>query len=90
MIRILAHVSEIDECSSNPCSDGLICVDGVDEYTCHCVVDGTTDPCCIIGVSGYSCVCIGPSKNSTHCVEPGDYNFKPITPVNTPVSPNFM
>ena len=29
--------SDIDECSSNPCFNGGICVDGTNEYTCICL-----------------------------------------------------
>ena len=30
-------VSDVDECSSNPCENGGTCIDGFNEYSCQCV-----------------------------------------------------
>ena len=29
-------VSDVDECSSNPCENGATCSDGINEYNCQC------------------------------------------------------
>ena len=38
-------LSDIDECSSNPCQNGGTCTDGVNSYSCACVA----------GTSGVNC-----------------------------------
>ena len=40
--------SDIEECASNPCSNGGSCTDGVNDYTCACV-DGFEGKSCNIG-----------------------------------------
>ena len=30
-------ISDIDDCSSDPCQNGGTCTDGVNSYTCACV-----------------------------------------------------
>ena len=29
-------LSEINECISRPCTNGGLCIEGVNSYTCHC------------------------------------------------------
>ena len=38
-------ISEIDECSSNPCFNGGACNDEVNQYTCTCVAGYAGDRC---------------------------------------------
>ena len=45
-------VSDIDECSSNPCENGGSCNDGINEYNCQCV-PGYTDANCETGTMSY-------------------------------------
>lgn len=32
----MKYVSDFDECSSSPCSNGGTCVDALNKYTCQC------------------------------------------------------
>ena len=36
---------DIDECGSDPCDNGAVCKDHVDEYSCDCVAGYTGDTC---------------------------------------------
>ena len=47
---------DTDECSSNPCQNGGTCTDGVNEYTCSCVV-GYEGTHCEAGKNKYSHQC---------------------------------
>ena len=42
--------SDIDDCNPNPCMNGGMCFDGVNNYTCTCA-PGYTDTNCTIGKS---------------------------------------
>ena len=39
--RTTYFVSDVDECSSNPCENGGTCIDGINEYSCQCVAGYT-------------------------------------------------
>ena len=43
-------VSDIEECSSNPCMNGAKCTDAVNSYTCGCI-GGYTGTHCETGSS---------------------------------------
>ena len=45
------HLTDIDECSSNPCENDGTCTDGVNMYTCSCVAGYNGDNCEISKVS---------------------------------------
>ena len=42
-------LTEIDECASNPCANGGICLDQLNEYECHCL-EGWDGPTCTQGM----------------------------------------
>ena len=42
---IISQLTDIDECSSNPCKNGGTCIDGVNMFTCDCPT----------GFYGYNC-----------------------------------
>ena len=42
-------LTEIDECASNPCANGGICLDQLNEYECHCL-EGWDGPTCTQGI----------------------------------------
>ncbi|WAR19177.1 FBP1-like protein [Mya arenaria] len=44
-ITLLVSLSDIDECSSNPCQNGATCVNAVNRYSCECAVGYTGDKC---------------------------------------------
>ena len=44
--------SDIDECNPNPCLNGAICIDGINQYTCQCV-PGYTGVNCEISKSAF-------------------------------------
>ena len=48
VIGIVLYVSEIDECSSDPCQNDALCQDRVNDYTCTCK-DGYSGTNCEIG-----------------------------------------
>ena len=50
-------VSEVDECSSNPCENGGTCIDGINEYSCQCVA-GYIGANCETGSSCHFCLFI--------------------------------
>ena len=35
-VRLSITFTDIDECSSNPCTNGAVCVDKVNHYICTC------------------------------------------------------
>ena len=35
-MNVFLFYSDIDECASNPCDNGAVCVDGINGYTCVC------------------------------------------------------
>ena len=37
--------SDIDECASDPCQNGGVCVDGINGYTCFCAAGFTGVNC---------------------------------------------
>ena len=43
--RTTYFVSDVDECSSNPCENGGTCNDGINEYSCQCVAGYTGANC---------------------------------------------
>ena len=43
------HFSDIDECLADPCQNGGVCVDGVNEYSCDCL-DGYSGVHCETGL----------------------------------------
>ena len=45
---IFSYISDINECSSNPCENGGSCTDNVNHYTCSCA-DGYTGIHCETG-----------------------------------------
>ena len=45
VIYMLLFVTDIDDCTPDPCMNGATCVDQVNDYTCNCV-DGYTDKNC--------------------------------------------
>ena len=47
----MVSVSDIEECSSNPCMNGAKCTDAVNSYTCGCVAGGYTGTHCETGSS---------------------------------------
>ena len=47
-IHFIDIFSDINECESNPCSNGGVCVDGINGYACNCT-DGYIGPECDIG-----------------------------------------
>ena len=50
-------ISDIDECSSNPCLNGAACNNEVNQYTCTCLSGYTGDRCETgIGLSFLTCV----------------------------------
>ena len=42
---LILSVSDIDECSSNPCVNDGTCTDGVNGYVCDCPDEYTGDTC---------------------------------------------
>ena len=42
---LFSHLTDIDECSSNPCENGGTCNDAVDMYTCDCDAGYNGDNC---------------------------------------------
>ena len=38
-------ILDIDECSTNPCNNGATCTDGINAYTCTCLVGYTGTDC---------------------------------------------
>ena len=61
MFYFVIHVTDIDECTSDPCQNGATCNDGTNSYTCSCAVGFRGDHCegryCKIfyTISFYSC-----------------------------------
>ena len=45
LTRCYVFMTDIDECSSNPCLNGATCVDGTNGYTCTCVAGYTGTNC---------------------------------------------
>ena len=43
------HLTDINECASDPCKNGGICHDTINGYTCSCAA-GYTDPQCTTGM----------------------------------------
>ena len=43
--RTTYFVTDVDECSSNPCENGGTCIDGINEYSCQCVAGYTGTNC---------------------------------------------
>ena len=39
------HIVDMDDCQSDPCTNGGTCLDGISSYTCHCSVEWTGDHC---------------------------------------------
>ena len=48
----ILNIIDIDECLSNPCSNGGTCKDRVNGYDCSCV-PGYTGKDCVIGKTYY-------------------------------------
>lgn len=62
-----------DDCSTNPCKNGGVCIDGIADYTCQCVTGFLGSHCltniddcinvacgngtCVDGVNSYHCEC---------------------------------
>ena len=42
---LFSQLTDIDDCSSNPCQNGGTCIDGVNMYTCNCGVGYNGDHC---------------------------------------------
>ena len=40
-----SQLTDIDECSSNPCENGATCIDGDNKYTCSCAAGFNGDNC---------------------------------------------
>ena len=43
--------ADIDDCAVQPCHNGGICIDAVNDYTCNCAV-GYTGKNCSVGKNG--------------------------------------
>ena len=43
--KLKCFIADINECDSNPCSNGGTCRDGVSSYTCECAGDYTGTSC---------------------------------------------
>ena len=67
-----------NDCSTNPCSNGYTCVDGVNSYVCvddnECSVTGTSAVCtnspegaCVNTLGGYSCSSCNSGWKGTTC-----------------------
>ncbi|XP_020628365.1 uncharacterized protein LOC110065552 [Orbicella faveolata] len=75
-------LTDLDECESNPCSNGGVCVNGVNKFTCNCIPGFTglqcetnIDDCvsnacvngdCVDGVNQYTCSCYS-GNAGVHC-----------------------
>ena len=42
---LFSQLTDIDECSSNPCKNGGNCTDAVNMYRCECAADFDGDNC---------------------------------------------
>ena len=70
---------DINECSSNPCQNNGVCVDGVNQFTCSCAA-GYAGTLCATSESGFiSCymfVCSGSIVVTTLDSGPEDSGFE--------------
>ncbi|XP_016036029.2 protein crumbs isoform X1 [Drosophila simulans] len=56
---------DIDECGSNPCSNGSTCIDRINNFTCNCI-PGMTGRICDIDIDD----CVGdPCLNGGQCID---------------------
>ena len=56
--------TDIDECASNPCQNGGVCIDGINGYTCNCA-PGYTGVNCEISKFRVYLFCMFKSKHLT-------------------------
>lgn len=69
---------DIDECASNPCQNGGTCSDGVNSFSCNCVVGFLGDTC------AYADPCLNnPCKNNGTCYVDvkNNYTFFCVCPI---------